>query len=204
VIRVEPTAEPATFDARCRQAGAAWLASHPRPRDNPNWRPINLWRQFLPQLRAAFHGRCAYMGMWIATGTVDHFASWAGMGREARAYEWSNYRYADATVNSGKKPAWDGQLLDPFEVDNGWFEVILPSCLLRVVEDRVPEHLLARVRFTVDKLGLDEDEGIVALRREWLRMHEEEGLSLNELHRKAPLVAMAVERRAARTTPVPQ
>lgn len=197
MIRVERTDEPETFDVRCRQAGAAWLADHPRPADLGSWRPYNYWRQFLPQLRAAFHQRCAYLGMWIASGTVDHFESWAGTGGTVKAYEWSNYRYADHAVNSGKKPAWDGQLLDPFEVDDSWFEVELPSCLLRIIEDRVPAHILPRVRFTVDKLGLANGEDVVALRREWLRTHEEDGLPLEGLRRKAPLVASAVERRSA-------
>ena len=202
MIRVERTREPETFDVRCRQAGAGWLDTHPRPADLGTWRPNKYWTQFLPQLRAAFHERCAYLGMWIASGTVDHFESWAGAGGVAKAYEWSNYRYADSAVNSARKPAWDGMLLDPFEVGDGWFEVELPSCLLRIVEHRVPPEVLPRVRFTIDKLGLGHREDVVALRREWLRLHEEEGLSLEGLRGKAPLVASAVERRNARgTTP---
>lgn len=198
MIRVERIAEPEGFDVRCRQMGGYWLATHPRPADLGTWRPHKYWGQFLPQLRAAFHERCGYLGMWISSGTVDHFESWAGAGGVAKAYEWSNYRYADSAVNSAKKPAWDGMLLDPFEVDDGWFEVDLPSCLLRIVEDLVPPELLPRVRFTIDRLGLDDGEDVVALRREWLRMHEEDGLSLDGLRRKAPLVASAVERRNAR------
>jgi hypothetical protein len=103
-------------------------------------------------------------------------------------------------VNSAKKPAWDGQLLDPFEVDDTWFEVILPSCELRLVEEKIPAAVLPRARFTIEKLGLEHREDIVALRREWLRMHDEEGLSLDGLRRKAPLVARAVERRDALQT----
>lgn len=197
MIRVERTEAPPEFEVRCRKAGADWLSTHPRPAGVKDWRPYNYWRHFLPQLRAAFHQRCGYLGMWISSGTVDHFESWAGAGGAARAYDWDNYRYADLTLNSAKKPSWDGSLLDPFEVDDDWFEVVLPSCLLRVVEARVPAAVLPRVRFTVEKFGLDRGEDVVSLRREWLRMHESGELNLDGLRRMAPLVARAVERRDA-------
>ena len=192
MIRVEPTDEPASFDDRCRQRGKAWIASH------TSWTRLpDYWTEFRPNLRAAFEERCAYLGLWIASGTVDHFRSQAGADGTSLAYEWSNYRYSEHGVNSAKKPAWDGRILDPFEVQDAWFEVHLPSCLLRLVEANVPHCLLERARFTVEKLRLDQGEDIVALRREWLRMHEDEGLSLDGLRRKAPLVARAVERRNA-------
>ena len=196
MIRVEAVPEPAAFDARCRQRGLAWLATHEGPADERLGRPHDYWSEFRPELAAAFEYRCAYLAMWIRSGTVDHFESWAGAGGAAKAYEWSNYRYADHALNSAKKPAWDGRLIDPFEVGDEWFEVLLPSCLLRIVEDRIPPAVLPRVHFTVQKFGLDRREDIVAYRREWLRMHEQEGLSLEGLRRKAPLVAKAVESRA--------
>lgn len=133
--------------------------------------------------------------MWIPNGTVDHFRSWAGAGGEAEAYEWRNYRYAAFEMNSAKKPAWDGKLVDPFEIDDDWFEILLPSCLLRIVEERVPQDVLPRVRFTVEKFGLDQSEAIVRVRREWLAMHESGELGIAGLRRKAPLLARAVETR---------
>jgi len=195
MIRVERVPEPVGFDARCRQRGRAWLSTHPRPAGQGSWRPHDYWSEFRPELAIAFGHRCAYLAMWIHRGTVDHFESWAGAGGEAKAYEWSNFRYAAPEMNSAKKPAWDGRLADPFEVEEGWFEVLLPSCLLRIVETRVPAPLLPQVRFTIEKFGLDQREDIVALRRMWLRMHDEEGLSLEGLRARAPLVARAVEAR---------
>lgn len=195
MIRVEITPEPANFHERCRLRGQHWLAANARPPSSQSWRPRNFWKEFLPDLELAFHHRCAYLAMWIHSGSVDHFHSWAGHGGEAKAYEWSNFRYAATEMNSAKKPSWGGYLIDPFEVDDDWFEVLLPSCLLRIVESQVPPDLLPRVRFTVEKFGLDQREDIVALRREWLRMHESEGLSLEGLRRKAPLLARAVEAR---------
>jgi len=195
LIRVEPKNEPDAFDERCRTRGQAWLDKHPPPSDpeKKEERPPSYWLEFLPKLSEAFDARCGYLAMWISSGTVDHFASWKN--NRSLAYEWSNYRYSDGPINNAKKPSWDGMLLDPFEVDDAWFEVLLPSCQLQLVEDKIPPEILPRAKFTVEKLGLQDDERIVGLRREWLRMHEEDGLSLEGLRRKAPLVAHAVERR---------
>jgi len=196
MIRVEPKDEPEKFDERCRIRGKAWLAEHPPPSDpKEQYRPRPYWLEFLPELRKAFDERCAYLAMWIASGTVDHFSSWKN--NHALAYEWTNYRYSDDSLNSAKKPSWDGQLLDPFEVDDSWFEILLPSCQLRLVKENIPPELLPRAEFTVEKFGLVDGEDVVALRKEWLRMHEEEGWSLEGLRKKAPLVARAVERRNA-------
>lgn len=192
MIRVARVPPPETFDARCRQPGNAWLAQNPDSEEFPGF-----WRQFAPDLERAFHHRCAYLGIFITKGTVDHYL--AKSRERALVYEWSNYRFADFAVNSGKKPAWDGHLIDPFEVEDDWFEVLLPSCQLRIVEERVPASLLERVRFTVSKLKLDHGEEVVGLRREWLHWYEQGELQLEGLRRLAPQVARAVERRQARS-----
>lgn len=131
--------------------------------------------------------------MWIASGTIDHFHAQRDFPEEI--YEWSNYRYADLEVNSAKKPAWEGKLLDPFEVDDRWFDVLLPSCQLRINEALVPAAMLERVKFTVSKLRLDHGEKAVDLRRHWLIEYEEGAMNLASLERHAPLVARAVRHR---------
>jgi hypothetical protein len=95
MIRVEKTAEPSEFDVRCRRRGLTWIEANPPPEDGSDKRPYPYWTEFLPALRSAFQERCAYLGIWIAHGTVDHFRAWAGAGARALAYEWDNYRYAD-------------------------------------------------------------------------------------------------------------
>lgn len=67
--------------------------------------------------------------MWIAEGAVEHFLS--KKNRPDLAYEWSNYRYIAGSVN-GSKGTHDDKVLDPFEVQNGWFEVLVPSMQLVV------------------------------------------------------------------------
>jgi len=179
------------FDEKCRQPGNKWLAENPHAE-----RPYPYWREFDKELRDAFHGRCAYLGLYIATGTCDHFKSFKGSGGHALAYEWSNYRYSDQAVNSGKKPAWDGRLVDPFDVDDEWFEVLLPSCEFKIIEEKIPRdppELLDNVRFTVEKLGLT-SERITRLRSEWFRRYEENEVTLEGLSRFAPLLARAVRK----------
>lgn len=190
MIRVTPVPEPATFDERCRKRGKQWLTDHPDAD-----RPEPYWGEFNEELRKAFHRRCAYLGLYIATGTCDHFLAFKGRGGHALAYEWSNYRYCDNAINSGKKPEWDGRLVDPFDVDDEWFEVLLPSCEFKILEDKVPPDLLANVQFTVEKLGL-RSERITRLRSEWFQLYEEKGLPLEVLKELAPLVARAVEKKA--------
>lgn len=191
MIRIAPTPEPANFDETCRKPGNQWLEAHPDAE-----RPYPYWRDFEPDLRRAFHGRCAYLGIYIATGTCDHFKTFKGAGGHALAYEWSNYRYCDQAVNSAKKPSWDAHLIDPFDVDDAWFEVLLPSCEFQIIEENIPHDppgLLERVRFTVDKLGL-KSERVVNLRLEWLKRFEENEVTWEGLSRFAPLLAQAIKK----------
>lgn len=185
MIRFERVPEPPTFDQKARKPGRQWLQDHPDAR-----RPRDYWTPFKPDLADGFHDLCGYSAMWIPNGTVDHYLSFRAERR--LAYEWDNYRYAAGWVNSSKQNA-DDLVLDPYEVQDGWFEVLLPSLQLTVT-DATPPELRARAEFTVERLHLREDERILRQRREWYRMYQEGELSLRALRRKAPLIARAVER----------
>jgi hypothetical protein len=87
------------------------------------------------------------------------------------SYEWSNYRYAAGWINSSKKDL-DDRLLDPFEVEDTWFEIILPSLQL-VLTDKVPKEQRLKAQFTLQHLGLDYNERILRQREEWFRMYEQ-------------------------------
>ncbi len=84
----------------------------------------------------------------------------------------TNYRFASGWLNSSKQSLKSTQLIDPFEVTNEWFELLLPSLQL-VLTDRVPPADRPRAQFVLERLHLDHDERIVRQRREWLRMYEE-------------------------------
>jgi len=104
-----------------------------------------------------------------------------------------NYRFASAWINSSKQDLGSHEVLDPFEVMDDWFEIILPSLQL-VLTNRVPPELRMRAERMLVRLHLGHDERIVRLRREWLQMYEEEELTLEGLAKKAPLIAAAVRR----------
>lgn len=182
--------EPAGFDKAARKAGNEWLAAHPEAT-----RPKPLWIPFTPHLSEAYKGLCAYAAMFDPTGgTVDHYLSFRNHRR--LAYEWTNYRFASATMNACKRTA-DHAVLDPQEVQDGWFEVLLPSLQMRLT-DRVPPALREKAAFTLKRLQLDNGERAVRWRQSWYSLYIQGGLTLDGLREVAPLLAAAVERQANR------
>lgn len=174
---------PEGFTEQCQIPGEVWLAENPNgdPHKNP------LWRRYRGVLRAAYHRRCGLMGVYVSEGDVDH---WVSVNTDrSRAYRWDNYRYLAGVVNSAKKPTWEGRILDPYTIGEGWFEMLLPSCLLQRTET-VPETERERADFTLEKVL--NREYAVALRREWYEQYTGGRASLAMLQELAPLVARAV------------
>ena len=124
--------------------------------------------------------------MRIADGAVDHYLS--KKFHRDRAYDWNNYRYISPTVNSSKRNQ-DNKVLDPFDVQLGWFEVLLPSMLLRRTA-LVPAALQARADFTIKKLL--NSQKARRNRRVWYEDHKLRNLPLPNLAEYAPLVSAAV------------
>lgn len=176
--------EPPSFHDRCRAPGNAWLMANPEAR-----RPRDFWSPFRSQLSDGFQSICAYSSMYEPVGTVDHFVSW----HENRdlAYEWQNYRFASGWINSSKHRTPAAQILDPLEVQDGWFRILLPSLQL-VVTEQIPTELRSRAEETLRKLHLVDDERVIRQRRQWLAMWESGSLSLDGLRSMAPLIAEAV------------
>ena len=184
-----PIPEPATFDLKCRQKGLQWLATHPVLTD----RPVDYWSPFRDDLREGFARRCGYFAMYMHDGTVDHYISWNSCraNRPHLTYEWDNFRFIAPSLNSSKRTQ-DDLLLDPFEIQAGWFEVDIPSFVLRMT-NLIPAEDRARAAFTLDYLDLEQGRRAVALRWEWYEEHRSKRLRLPGLYRVAPLVAQAVE-----------
>lgn len=191
--RVKRPPEPPTFDARCRARGRAWSKSH----SDYAKRPKDYWSEFEPDLRKAFDGLCGYCAMFIMKGQVDHHASIASLRRRKKdelAYEWRNLRYSEAVFNQRKS---DRTLLDPFEVQDRWFEIQLPSLQLMLTPE-VPKSKRRLAEFTIERLGLRDGEVVVRYRQQWFDLYRRGQLSLDGLKRVAPLVAAAVERDLAK------
>jgi hypothetical protein len=188
--RVKRVKEPTKFDERCRKRGQKWLQTHPIYD-----RPYDYWSEFEPELRAEFGGRCGYCAILISKGQVDHFIPVAVLKQTARdreAYEWTNFRYADGPINQKKHKKI---VLDPFKVQDDWFEIQLPSLQL-VLTAAVPKSQRALAEFTIGPagLGLRDDESLIRYRRAWFEFYQTRQLTIDVLKNIAPLIAAAVER----------
>lgn len=183
-----PIPEPDGFDEDCREAGNDWLAKHPDCK-----RPCDFWSPFRHALADGFSNRCGYGAMWISSGTVDHFVS--VKADKALAYEWSNYRYVEGWINSSKNKRDEAEILDPFEVQDGWFEIVLPSLQL-VLSDSIPAAYRQRAENTLKWLHLRDDERIMRQRRSWYELYQG-GLPIERLREKAPLIAAAIDKQSA-------
>jgi hypothetical protein len=162
--------------------------------------PGYLWRRVSSELRTAFQELCGYTAMWISEGTVDHFVSRSE--DRTLAFEWGDFRYASASINSSKSALRSHQVLDPFDVGEGWFEVILPSCQM-VITSHCPPEYADRAQNMLKRLKLGDGEDIVRVRLEWYRMYCDGELSLEGLARKAPLIAQAVRKQLPSTQASP-
>lgn len=185
MIPVAKVKKPRGFDAKVKTPGNAWLASHPTAP-----RPAALWVPYTSALSEGFANLCGYAAMHDPTGgTVDHFLSYKH--HPHLAYEWKNYRFASAPLNSSKRAA-DDSVLDPYEIGAGWFEIILPSLQMRLT-GAVPPAMRAKAAFTLTRLKLQDGERIIRWRRSWYRMYTDGQLTLDGLRAVAPLIAAAVE-----------
>jgi len=87
-----------------------------------------------------------------------------------------------------------------FEVDDSWFEILLPSLQLEITNE-VPRSKLKQAKFVLTRLHLRDDERVLRQRREWYRMYQDGELTLEGLRKKAPLIARAVEKQLSNPKP---
>jgi hypothetical protein len=185
VIPVAPVPEPDGFHQKARVPGHAWLAENPG-----SARPRDYWSPFRDALAEGFAHRCGYTALLDHCGTVDHFRSYRA--HPALAYEWSNYRYASGWINSSKRAG--EEMLDPYLIGEGWFEILLPSLQLVMTEAVPPEHRELAEQ-TLRKIGRDRR---VMKPRQWWYQHYLEGkIGLEGLRSVAPLIAAAEDKRLA-------
>lgn len=180
--------EPEDFNQRARQPGLAWLRDHPQAN-----RPRDYWSPYRRDLQEGQADLCAYAAMpAIPDGQIDHFLSFRN--HPHLAYEWSNYRFASALMNNRKRNH-DDAILDPWLVEDGWFEILLPSLQL-VGTEQIPAQLREKAQFTLIQLGLRDDERIIRWRQAFYEQYLNGALSLQGLRRWAPLLARAIERQS--------
>lgn len=199
MIHVTPASEPVLpafdFDARVRQRGRDWLLKKGLPTTGPVPTGVDLepcWTACIPELRRAYREVCAYVGTWVApvTGaaTVEHFV--AKSHAIEHAYEWSNYRFACSKMNSRKRDFTD--VLDPFEVRDGWFEIDFVTMGVRPAPQLTPA-IESAVRETIRRLKLDDTE-CRNERAAWWTPYTQAQISESFLAAKAPFVHREAKR----------
>lgn len=186
MLKFNPPAEPQDFDAKARQLGNNWLVKN----TDPKKRPRDYWSNFKIYLADGFGSLCGYSAMFEPVGTVDHYL--CCQNHRHLAYEWSNYRFASAWINSSKGTV-DEQVLDPFLVEDDWFEILLPSLQL-VLTDAIPPQERLRAEFTLQRLHLRDDERVIRQRQQWYQLYLDGEITLTGLERYAPLIARAIRK----------
>lgn len=189
MIRVIPQPEYRSFDADVRVPGAAFLATCPTP-TSEQFKKKNFWSRAGRELHAAYSGICSYTAMYLPQqGSVDHFLP--KTTHPHLAYEWSNYRLAMGRVNSSKGNLTN--ILDPFSVQDDWFFMDIPACLLRP-NPELDKPLKRQVADTINSLRLNQDDSYVQERCNILIDYAREDITFNFLQRRYPFLAKEVKR----------
>lgn len=161
------------------------------PEEVPASKFAPYWREAIPWLLEAYGRMCAFSCFRIHPAgipTVDHMVpkskAWT------HAYEWSNYRLAQLRLNAHK--ADHDTVLDPFEVELGWFAIEL------VFGQVVPgpatadnPALRARVQATIDQLRLND---LAGERLRDIQAYEDGDVTLRWLSQESPFVASELAR----------
>jgi uncharacterized protein (TIGR02646 family) len=117
-------------------------------------KPPPYWRKCIKQLHRNYGGVCAYLSVYLelppGSVTVDHYVAKSKLA--GKAYKWSNYRLASATMNSRKRD-YD-TVLDPFGLKNETFHLDLVSGRMYPNPSLAPAAQ-AKAKATIDRLKLD-------------------------------------------------
>ena len=189
MIHVLQHPEPPEFAALVSAPGANWLALHPVRKTKEAMPPH--WRKGMPQLQKAYKGICAYFCCYVkpATGgsSTDHYA--AKSKQRSDTYAWANYRFACTRMNSRKRDSAD--VMDPFLLADGWFELYFPTMRVRASAHLLPADL-KKVRATTRRLNLNSPECRSEREEAWSNYIE--GAPAAQLVRYAPFIALEAVR----------
>lgn len=192
MIRVTPPKAPDHFKNKVQTPGMAFLKPFLDKGTKPtSWKNKDFWKHVRKDLREAFNSRCGYVAMReLGDGEVDHFIS--KDEEPAKAYEWDNYRFANNEVNKKKNTA--KAVLDPFKVEDDWFEVNLVSG--EVVIKDVPPGLRQLAEDTITDLGINKDSynKTRLVYSEGCMKDRPSEQELARIEKLAPLVAKAIRK----------
>ena len=192
-IALEP--EPVDFDSKVRQPGLAFLKKNSSPKGK-QFRRKNYWKNISQELHEAYQRVCAYTCFFIPDGgTVDHFIP--KTTHPSLAYEWSNFRLSSPRANNHKDDS-EG-IIDPFNMDEGLFEIDFPSCLIKV-NSRFDSQTRRQAEETIRILQLNEDDHFVQARCQIMLDYANSEVTLEFLRKRYPFLASEIIRQNIQNT----
>jgi hypothetical protein len=193
MIPVTKQKEPENFNEKVRIPGANFLRGNP----SPNSRQLqyhNYWRHIKSDLYQLYRNVCAYTGEWIpeTSVSVDHFIPKTKAPQ--LAYEWDNYRLTTGQINHNKADKIG--LIDPFEVQAGWFVLDIPGCYIKPSKtlNKIDAN---KVNYTIDALSLNSDE-LTEKRHNTIQDYVNKGISFDFLKKRYLYIAYELERQGLR------
>lgn len=161
-------------------------------------REYDYWTRAMPALHRRYAGYCAYLARYVEhvdIPTTDHFVALRNATDPMLAYEWTNYRLACSLMNSRKREFMD--VLDPFEIGEGWFALDLGT-FETVVGPAAPREAHEAIEQTIERLGLRQGRVVATRRRAaeqyWRPPPGRPPLPLWALEDREPFVAQELRR----------
>lgn len=192
MINVKKAKEPDTFCRLVRTPGNRFLQNCPNPTSG-EWKKHSEWKKIASELYNVYDGICAYTGEWFSNGltypSVDHFLPKSKYPK--LAYEWNNYRLTTPRINEHKGDKTN--ILDPFKVNNGWFVLDIPSCLI-LPSNTVNQKIKQSIQNTIIGLKLNADDNLVQGRLNILILYAMCNISFEFLKRRYPFIAHELSR----------
>ena len=177
------------FDSEVRIPGLEFLETTPCP-SSRDFSGHNYWNRARSHLRQLYSGFCAYTSLYLVdSDSVDHFLP--KVKYPHLAYEWNNYRLARQKVNFSKGNS--EKVLDPFTIQNGWFVIDCPSCLVRPGAG-LDAETRNRVEDTISILKLNDDDNLVQERCDWLVSLAKGEITMSFLLKRYPFLAIEITR----------
>ena len=191
MIHVDIQPPPDDFEVKVAVKGQAFLAKNPNP---SSWKNKEFWRDAIDDLRQAYNDICAYSCHWIpndtGSSTVDHY--FPKSIAPHLAYSWDNYRLASSRMNSRKREFLD--VLDPFEIETGWFMLDFSTIHVKPLLD-LDNVMLGKILRTIERLQLN-DERLIKARLKWILDYCYGPLDFDYLKSHAPFIAFELERQS--------
>jgi uncharacterized protein (TIGR02646 family) len=201
MIPVVPQPEPADFEQLVRKPGLKWLKKSGLDPSLPAPTKTKIpphWRKCLPHLHKAYGGICTYVCVYVpkmvGASSVEHFVPKSRNLNQA--YEWSNYRFVCAKMNSRKRDFED--VLDPFTIEPDLFVLRLGSGKLDPHPSLTGDKLKV-VKETIKRLDLDDqecrDKRLEIINDVLLNQSDkDDGMTVGQLKRHAPFVWQEMKR----------